>query len=57
MRNPPRHDLHSLVEKAEAEHLLLAREHAARCCDELERRRKAMALELSRVIEKLRCAS
>jgi hypothetical protein len=57
MRNSPRHDLHSLVAKAEAEHLLLAREHDARCCDELDRRRRVMALELSRVIEKLGCAS
>jgi hypothetical protein len=54
MRNPARHDLRSLVEKAEAEHNLLARECEARWCDELEARRREMAAECKRVIERIR---
>lgn len=56
MRNPTRHDMRSLAEKAEAEHHLLARECEARWCDELEARRKAIANECKRVFDRIRTA-
>jgi hypothetical protein len=56
MRNPARHDLRSLAEKAEAEHHVFARECEARWCDELEARRRAMAAEIARVVERIRNA-
>jgi hypothetical protein len=52
----PRHDLQTLVAKAKAEHDVLARECEAVWCDELEKRRRALSAELSRVLEKLRSA-
>ncbi|HUS27865.1 MAG TPA: hypothetical protein VMZ53_05135 [Kofleriaceae bacterium] len=57
MRKPEPHDLRSLVEKAEAEHHLLARECEARWCDELDARRAALAAECKRVFERIRTAS
>ena len=56
MRNPARHDLRSLAEKAEAEHHVFARECEARWCDELEARRKALAAECKRVFERIKTA-
>ena len=54
MRNPARHDVRSLAEKAEAEHHLFAQECEARWCDELEARRRALATECKRVYERIR---
>jgi hypothetical protein len=57
MRNSTRHDTHSLAEKAEAEHNVFARECEARWCLELEARRRQLAAEISRVLERIRSAS
>jgi hypothetical protein len=57
MPNSTRHDVQSLVEKAEAEHHTLARECEARWCNELEARRRALAAECKKVLERIRSAS
>jgi hypothetical protein len=53
MRNPARHDLRSLAEKAEAEHTVFARECEARWCDELDARRRALAAEAAKVVARI----
>ena len=53
----PTHDLRSLVEKTEAEHKLLARECETRWCNELDARRRELAAECKRVLERIRAAS
>jgi hypothetical protein len=57
MRNPPRHDLGSIVRKAEAEHHAHAQASEAKWRDELEARRRALAAECARIVERIRCAS
>lgn len=56
MPNPPRHDLESLVQKAEAEHHALAQASEAKWRDELENRRRVLAAECARIVARMRCA-